>query len=961
MSENLTLLLTDIVDSTRLHDALGDDPMARWWAEHDRTARSLMQTWRGRELGRSDGFLVLFDKTGDAVEFALDYHASLTHQQPPVKARVGVHFGPVRLRHNHADDVARGATPYDIDGLALPVAARVMEAALGGQTLLSVDALQALGATGHRVVSHGHWRLKGLAEPLELLEVGRQDAPFMPPIDVVKAYRVTRVGEDWVSARELPHTLPAERDRFIGRGELLQRLAGLIDDGYRLVTLLGIGGIGKTRLALHYARGWLGDHPGGAWFCDLSAARGVDGIAHAVAHGLELPLGKGDPVAQLAQAIAGRGRCLVILDNFEQVARHADETLGHWVDRAPQAKFIVTTRQVLGMVGEAVLSVTPLPSGEAAELFSRRAASARVGYVPDANDVNAIGQLVRVLDGLPLAIELAAARVRVMSPHTLMARMRDRFDLIGMRARRQDRHATLWATFDWSWELLDDHERAALAELSVFEGGFTLEAAAAVLAALAGTARAVIDVVQGLIDKSFVRQVDENRYDLLETVREYAGQHLISEGSFPGSGPRSAAATLARHWQYFAALDERAAIAHRCVETGNLVAACRAACGAADTASAAACLATAWSSLRLTGPYRVAVELAESVAALSNLADRERALVHWVAGDALELQGEVEAARLELQRGLVCAGRAQERRVTARLLIALGNRQTLDGELEAAQTNLQESLQLAMDLRDADLQMRALNALGLLSDHQSRWTQAQGFYEAALVVARTLGDRRMEGGLLGNLGGVHYDMGDLPTAQSHYELALRLANEMGDRRWEGNARCNLGLLHQELGRSAEARAQFETALTMARQVGHVRLEYTVLCNLGILLSGEGRLVEAGEHFDQAVGAAAACSDVRAEGQFRGYLALNQARRGLLDDARASLVIGERLLVTMSDALSHALLLCDRAEVEVIGQCTAVAQHSFDEASRIAEALGCRSDSELCRRLEALGWKLAEGA
>jgi predicted ATPase/class 3 adenylate cyclase len=961
MTEALTLLLTDIVDSTRLHAALGDDSMGQWWVEHDRAARSLMQAWRGREVGRSDGFLVLFDKTGDAVGFALDYHANLARQQPPMRARVGVHVGPVRLRCNHADDVARGATPYDIDGLALPVVARVMEAARGGQTLLSADALRALGATEHRVVSHGHWRLKGLTEPLELLEVGREDAPFAPPANVAKAYRVTRVGEDWVSARDLPHTLPAERDRFIGRSELLQRLAALIGHGSRLVTLLGIGGIGKTRLALHYARGWLGEHPGGAWFCDLSAARSVDGIVHAVAQGLELPLGKGDPVLQLAQAIAGRGRCLVILDNFEQVARHAEETLGHWVDRAPEARFIATTREVLGIVGEAILSVTPLPGGEAAELFTRRAASARVGYVPDADDLNAIGQLVRVLDGLPLAIELAAARVRMMSPHVLMTRMRDRFDLIGTRARRRDRQATLWATFDWSWDLLDDHERAALAQLSVFEGGFSVESVGAVLAAPADSAHRVIDMVQGLIDKSFVRQVAETRYDLLETVREYAGQHLVAQDSFAGSGPHCAAAARARHWRYFGALDERSATAQRCIEASNLVAACRAACTAADAASASACLAVAWSSLRLTGPYRVAVALAESVAALANLADRERALVHWVAGDALELQGEVEAARLQLQRGLVCAGRAQDPGVTARLLIAHGNRQTLDGELDAARTSLEESNRMAIELRDVDLQMRALNALGLLSDHQSQWAQARASYEAALALARSLGDRRMEGGLLGNLGGVHYDMGDLPAAQAHYEQALRLASEMGDHRWEGNARCNLGLLHQEQGRSAQAREQFETALTMAGQVGHVRLEYTVLCNLGILLSSESRLVEAGQHFERAVEAAAACSDRRAEGQFRGYLALNQARRGLLDDARASLEIGERLLVTMSDALSHALLLCDRAEVEGIGRCAAVAQQAFDDASHIAEALGCRSDSELCRRLAAVGRKLAEGA
>ncbi|MEP7102455.1 MAG: AAA family ATPase, partial [Burkholderiales bacterium] len=433
------LLLTDVVDSTKLAESLGDAAMAALWTSHDRVARDLLPTWRGREIDKTDGMLLLFDDVTDAVGYALAYHRALAAQGMPFKARAGIHVGPVTLRPNRDDDIARGAKPVEVDGLALPVAARVMSVALGAQTLLSAEARSALAAMTpragtherpRRIVSHGHWRMHGIADPVELFEVGEVGkaggdvaAPFTTPPDGTKVYRVVRQGELWQPVREVRHSVPAERDGFVGRQEPLLALAKKFDDGARLVSVLGMGGTGKTRLVTRFAWTWLGDYPGGVWFCDLSQARTVDGIHFAVAQGLDVPLGKADPVVQLAHAIAGRGKCLVILDNFEQVARHAEETLGRWLDRAPLAQFIVTTREVLGIVGEETLALAPLPMPDAAALFLRRAESARQGYAPGADDLLAIDQLVKVLDGLPLAIELAAARVRVMPPRTLLARM----------------------------------------------------------------------------------------------------------------------------------------------------------------------------------------------------------------------------------------------------------------------------------------------------------------------------------------------------------------------------------------------------------------------------------------------------------------------------------------------------------------------------------------------------------
>ena len=237
-----------------------------------------------------------------------------------------------------------------------------------------------------RIVSHGHWRLKGLPQPLELFEAGTQGAPFTPPPDAEKAYRVVQRGEVWLPARELHHSVPAERDAFVGRNAALQELARRYESGARLVSLVGIGGCGKTRLATRFGWAWLGEHPGGTWYCDLAPARTVEGLCSAVAQGLQIPLGGEDALLQLGHAIAARGPCLMILDNFEQLARLAESTLGHWLERAPEARFLVTTREVLGIAGEEALALAPLPMAEARALFLRRAAAARHDFNPGAED-----------------------------------------------------------------------------------------------------------------------------------------------------------------------------------------------------------------------------------------------------------------------------------------------------------------------------------------------------------------------------------------------------------------------------------------------------------------------------------------------------------------------------------------------------------------------------------------------
>ncbi len=952
MSDLLALLQTDIVDSTELTESLGDEKAARLWAAHDRIARTLIHRWRGREIERSDGFILVFDRAADAVAFAMDYHRELAALEVPMRARAGLHVAPVALIENSPADVAIGTRPVEVRGLAVAIAARLMNLAQGGQTLLTAEANAAVGSTSWQVRGHGHWRLKGVREPLEVFEVGQPDAVLSPPPDAPKAFRVVREGNVWLPVARLRHSLPAERDGFIGRVDALDQLVRRFEDGARLVSVLGIGGMGKTRLVQRFGWTFLGEYAGGVWFCDLSQARSLDGLIHAVAQGLDVPLGRGDPITQLGAAIAGRGTCLIILDNFEQVGSLAESTVGRWLDGAREAHFIVTTREVLGIVGEQDLALAPMPPADGAELFIQRAAAVRSDFGSSKDDTAAIETLVRLLDGLPLAIELAAARVRVMPPRMLLARMSERFKLLASPSGRIDRQATLKAAFDWSWELLAPPEKAALAQLSVFEGGFTLAAAEVVLdLTMTNADTSAIDLMQSLVQKSLVRQVDDHRFGLLMSVQEYVALHLRTEGRFPGSGPAAFVSACTRHWHYYSGLKEREAVADRCVEIDNLVEACRRAAKGGDTQMASNALAGAWAALKLRGPFRSAVELAALVRAAPNLADGEQAIVEWVAGSALNLLGESKKARGHLESALHFARVGANRLAEARSLYAIGDQLAGSGELTTALPMLENASSIARELGDRGLQCAALNGLGALHGDAGDLEEAELRYGSALAIARELGDAHWEGGLLGNLAGLAFAQGKLDSAQRDYEAALALAEASGDRRWEGNTRSNLGLVYHESGQSARARPQLESALALARSLGHMRLQSTVLCNLGIVADALEERINALRHYQDAVAVAHELDDRRLEGQFRGYLGRALAQASLHDQAHDCLSHGAKLLEEIADRPSLCQLLCMWTEAASLAGDRQQATATFRHAEQLGATLGASESSELGQALE----------
>jgi predicted ATPase/serine/threonine protein kinase len=607
--------------------------------------------------------------------------------------------------------------------------------------------------------------------------------------------------------------LPAEHDRFVGRVDDLRALRALFHDDVRAVTLLGLGGTGKTRLALRYAGLYAGEWPGGVWFCDLAEARTEEAIVDQVAAVLGVPLLRGEHGEQLALAIAARGESLIVLDNLEQVVAPARRVVAGWLDRAPNARFLLTSRERLGVDGEHVLALGPLSPEDALSLFERRARAARHDFELSDPDRAVVAALCELLDRLPLAVELAAARVRLWSPRALLERMTDRFRVLTGGTGRPERQSTLRKALDWSWELLDTAERAVLAQLSVFRGGFDLEAVEAVVDP-GNPDLWSADVLQALVDKSLVRPVGGDRFELLQMVQAYAAERLTGEIT----------PLEARHGRHFAALGSAASLAglrgpRAGSERGrlraslpNLLEAHGRAVRRGDAPVAAACARASWAIMEDEGPCGRGAELLAS--ALS--------------------AGSASAADDHATR------------------LALGQAHRLSGDIPAAEACLRD-LVAATTARAAALDRgRALHALGALLCDLARFTEARAAFEAAEPLIRAHGEPAGIAHLASDVARVLWESGDARRAEARIREGLEVAQRLGDRHREGVLLGHLVLVTSNETPLAERVRAIDAAIAVHRQVGNRRAEAAALNNRGQWCVALGQLEDAHATYDRAL-------------------------------------------------------------------------------------------------------------
>jgi predicted ATPase len=566
-------LFTDIEASTRLWQA-DETAMRSALSRHDQLLRKVIAEHDGKVFSAmGDGMAAAFGSASEAVRAALEAQQSLAAEPwptgSPLRVRMGLHTGEAEWRDG------------DYFGTVVNRTARLMAIGHGGQVLSSAATAGVVGDTQLSLTDLGEHRLRDLDRPMHVFQVGAGSFPALGSLD------------------RLPGNLPEQTTSFVGRQAEVAELIDVVG-GHRLVTLTGPGGVGKTRLALQVAAELAGVFADGVWLVELAPVGDPAAVADTVATALGVIPQAGWSVADsVAVALSGR-QMLLVVDNSEHVLEAAAEVIEKMLACTKAVKVLATSREGLRVAGEnlwpvASLDVAAGVGSAAVELFVERAQAVVPGFgLGGGDDAAAVIEICQRLDGIALAIELAAARMVAMSPQDVRDRLGDRFRLLSGPRRGLERHQTLRQAVGWSYDLLGEDERMVLNQVSVFAGGFDLAAAVAVVGQDSGDEYALLDVVDSLVRKSLIvveRTGGHARYDLLETIRQFAQDQLAATGTIGEIRDRHAryfAGLAVTHWDIWDGPSQRTALEWVDVEFANLRAGFRWAADQGDLATAVA-------------------------------------------------------------------------------------------------------------------------------------------------------------------------------------------------------------------------------------------------------------------------------------------------------------------------------------------------------------------------------------
>jgi predicted ATPase/class 3 adenylate cyclase len=546
-SGTVTFLLTDLEGSTRMWE---QDPVAMKAAmvRHDELLEKAVAEHRGYVFSRmGDGMAAAFSTAGDAVASAVTIKQALAEQNwrtsAPLSARIGLHTAEAVI----VDDSGYASLPINR-------CARLMAAAHGGQIVVS-GATEALVRDelpdGIGLIDLGEHRLRDLGRPLQVFQLIRADHPEdFPPLRSLDAF---------------PGNLPAQVSSFIGRQAEVSRVASALEDS-RVVTVTGVGGVGKTRMANQVAAELLPHYREGAWLVELAPVRDPNGVVAAVAAVFRLTSRTGQSLEESLLEMLANKQMLLVLDNCEHLVGAVARFVTRLERECPGVVVLATSREGLAVDGEQLIALPPLEAGapgddidhlrstDAVSLFVERARHVKADFALTDNNARAVVEICQRLDGVPLAIELAAARVIALGPTELARRLDRRFQVLaGGRRGAVERHATLRAAIDWSYELLNAAEQQLLARMAVFSGGCALEAIEEVCSGDPVESADVMDLVTGLVARSLVvaeEGVLSTRFRLLETIRQYGEERLADCGETE--------TVRTRHAQFYADLSTRA-------------------------------------------------------------------------------------------------------------------------------------------------------------------------------------------------------------------------------------------------------------------------------------------------------------------------------------------------------------------------------------------------------------------
>ncbi len=738
-SGTVTFLFTDIEGSTKLLHELGAGAYVGALAEHRRLLRDVFARHGGIEVDtQGDAFFYAFPTGAGAIDAAREAQQGLA--SGPIRVRMGVHTGAPHL----SDE---GYVGQDVH-----LGARIAAAGHGGQVLLSKQTSELADVD---VMDLGEHRLKDFDSPVWIYQLGKVR---FPPLKTI-------------SNTNLPH--PASS--FVGRERERSEIVSRLGDGARLLTLTGPGGSGKTRLAIEAATELVAAFRNGVFWVGLATLRDPALVEDTIAQ----TLGAKDGL----EAHIGERELLLLLDNLEQVI-DAAPALSSLVESCPNLKLLVTSRELLRVQGEVEYAVPPLAETEALELFCIRSQ-----LEPD----ETIAELCRRLDSLPLAVELAAARTSVLSPAQILERLSQRLDLLKGGRDADPRQATLRATIAWSYELLTTVEQRLFERLAVFAG--------CALGSAEAVAGADLDTLQSLVDKSLVRHT-EDRFWMLETIREYAVERLEDSGA--------AEEMQRRHAEHFLALAEKTE-PHLLEESREWL---------DPLAREHDNLRTALDRLEASGESELVLRLAGASSGF------------W------ELRGHVAEGRRRLESALRAGDRPTAAR--AKALNGAAALAAAGGDFETARLRAEQGLALNRTLGDERGTATALWMLGFALGDAGEWEGSRQLLEESVELFRKLGDQHATMWLARSLAWTYFNLGERERARTLYEDALRRARALRNESAMAALLGALAMIATEDGRVEDAFSMLKESIPLSRGLGSALDLAAILCHVAEALAVAGR-------------------------------------------------------------------------------------------------------------------------
>jgi predicted ATPase/class 3 adenylate cyclase len=918
----VTLMFTDVEGSTAKWESY-PGKFGEALQIHDRIMREAIARHNGYVVKTvGDAFMVAFSDPAAASLCAAEVQGILAEaatkhavfeEVGSIRVRIGVHTGQPTFREN------------DYFGPAVNRAARICDAGHGGMTLLSAETVRRAteeALAPYRLEDCGPHKLKDFGDPERL-------------------YLLLRPGEAAPSNLQLrtlnrvPNNFPAQVTSFVGRKTEVKNLMEVLRKRQsRLITLTGPGGTGKTRLAMQVAVDRLQDYPDGVWLVELAGLSEASMVPSTIALALGIELKPGvEPLQQVVEFLRPL-QCLLVLDNFEHVSE-AGRAVGALLKDCPTLTCMVTSREVLHVYGEREFVVEPLsvPAAvletdewmqyESVQLFAERCQTARPDFVLSPETGPIVSEICRRLDGIPLAIELAAARIRGMSPGQILQRLTSRLHLLSSTQRDlPERQRTLRSAIDWSYDFLSEDEKSLFAEFGVFNAGCFMEAAEEIC-----QTPGAFDLLFSLRDKSLVHTDEvngETRYRMLETLREYATEKLHDAGSL--------GRVRDRHADYYLRLAEQ------------------------------------WQE-RLAG---AGSESSEATHVFMTEIDNMRAGMDWVIekGDSgkivsygkalfgfLRRRGLYGECDSRLGRAVKAAREADDRRSLARLLNQLGLSAWERSDFSVAHPLFEESYQISKELGDKTRMLVTLINLGNIDWGRSEFAKARRAWEEALELAVETNQERYEAYIRDDLGILACQVGDFQTAAQQCEQSIALHRKLNNQEGVAFSLYNSSEVLRRTGQYERALERVQRAQRIFQALGHERGAALTAIRIGMVMLEQGRPKEGIPHVEAGLRTARETGD--RQGQSYGLdvmariLSVHGDRAKATDLFRQSFALANRI----GDKKHVADLLRHYAEMLESHEETETAYQALVMASREYKALGLMDAAELDQKLAFLAARL----